>query len=509
MITLRTDNQDSLEKLKPVIMDASGRTECLRGTRVDVLRFTMDWVNDPTTNQRILWLYGLAGSGKSTLSTTIANIFNASGELGAFLFFDRDVTERSNPSTVVRTLAHQLAGSHPAAARAIRAVIERNTNIFISPLRLQFQKLILEPLSAVTGVAPKIILVLDALDECGTASQRNALLSMLAHDFIHMIPSVRTIIASRPEIDICSAFESQSHILAHELDITSEANSDDIMLYFRYHMALIRTQKKYLRLNLQWPGEEVLCELVQRASGLFVWASTVCEFMNGHDPRKRMDAILKGQVGSSAELALDNLYTTALLSLGNWDDEDFVADFRSIMGIVLVARRPLSSESIDVLLNTHEENPSMHTISLLGCLIQHTPTVRVLHPSFSDFMTTQRRCGQDMWFFHQSICHRKLAFQCLAHMDTVLKRNICNMTLSVNQADEGLSEVVSYSCLFWIDHICVIEDDLVPVVDRLHGFLNRHLLHWFEAMSIMKRSRDTIDLVDRLYDWLSVGHFAI
>jgi hypothetical protein len=503
------DGQDSLEKLKPVTMDASKRKECLSNTRIDVLKFIVDWVNNPNGEQNILWLHGVAGSGKSTISTTIASEFSDSRKLGAFLFFDRDVTERNDPSIVIRTMAHQLAASDPGLGQAIRAVVERNSNILMSPLRLQFQRLILEPLLTVADDTPTIVIVLDALDECGTADEREALLSVLANNFMHLPCYIRTIITSRPEIDICNAFASQDHIFAHELDISSPANSDDILSYFQYRMALIRAKNRYLLLDGEWPSREVFGKLVQRACGLFVWASTACEFINGHDPRRRLDVIMREEVASGAEFALDALYTTALKSVGSWEDEDFVVDFRRIMGIILMARQPLSSASIDALLNLHKDRPSMHTISRLGCVLQQSPTVRLLHPSFADFLTTKTRCEREAWFFDQSTYHMCLAFRCLDRMDTVLERNMCNMTLSVDLTNECLPEDVSYACLFWIDHICVIKEDLTQVVDRLCGFLYRHLLHWFEAMSILKRSRDTISLVDRLMHWLSVGCYHI
>src|ERR1700691_3837610 len=56
------DSTDSLEKLKPVTMDASRRTCCLSNTRTDVLKFITDWVNDSARQQNVLWLHGLAGS---------------------------------------------------------------------------------------------------------------------------------------------------------------------------------------------------------------------------------------------------------------------------------------------------------------------------------------------------------------------------------------------------------------------------------------------------------------
>jgi len=487
-------------------MDASNRTGCLPNTREDILNFVVDWANDPRCNeQKILWIHGLAGSGKSALSTTIANIFRDSGQLGAFLFFDRDVIERSNPTIVIRTLAHQLGTSDSRIGAAIRPAIEKNPNVIISPLSHQFLKLLLEPLSGLEFKTSTVIIVLDALDECGTADQREALLAVLAQDMNNFPFAARIIITSRAEIDIHTAFESQEYILAYELDITSSRNSDDILSYFRHRMTLIRTKCRHLRLDADWPGNEVLYKLVQQASGLFAWASTASKFIDGYDPRKRLDIILNGGVASSAEAALDALYKTALDSVGLWDDEDFVADFREIMGTILLTRKPLSSAAINALLHLPEDRPSTHTISLLGCLLQQSPTVRVLHPSFADFLTTKERCGRDIWFFDQSTNHHHIARRCIDQLDAFLTRNMCDMTLTVDLTTESLPEDISYACIFWIDHICAIQEDIAPVIDRL-DFLFRHLLHWFEAMSILRRSRDTISCLDRLLNWISVSY---
>ena len=496
-----------LQKLKPAPMDASERSPCLEGTREEIIQSVIAWASN-SSRERVLWLHGLAGSGKSTLSTTIANIFASYGQLGAFLFFERDVIERSNPTTVVRTLAHQLGSSDRRIGQAICAVIERNPNILLLPLSLQFQKLILDALSTVDALPPTIVVVLDALDECGSANERETLLTILANGFGGLPFQIRTIITSRPEADICNAFQSQCHILPVQLDITSLTNSNDIRLYIRHRMALLRTQARHLQLDTEWPGEEALCQLVQRASGLFVWASTACNFIAGFDPRRRLDVILRGEMASGPEAALDGIYKTALKSIDIWDDEEFVSDFRAILGLILVARQPLSSASIDILLKLPNERPSMHTISLLGSILQQGPTIRLLHPSFADFLVTIERCGRDIWYFDRPTFHQDLALRCLDDMEAVLKQNICNLTLTTDVATESLPEDASYSCSFWIDHISAIVDEFALITDQLSNFMLHHLLHWFEAMSISKRSRDTILLLDRLSDWILVSHSA-
>jgi WD40 repeat protein len=488
-------------------MDASRRVGCLSNTRTEIIKFIVEWVDDPPAQHNILWLHGLAGSGKSTLSTTIANIFGDSGRLGAFLFFDRDVTERSDPSRVISTLAHQLASSHPRIGLALRAVLETNSNILTWPISRQFQKLIFEPVLTIADQHPCVVVVLDALDECGTANDREGLLDVLASGDVKLPSYFRTIITSRADVDIDNIFSYRDHILSYELDITSQVNSDDILSYFRHRMSLIRERNRHLRLSPSWPGKDAFRQLVQRASGLFVWASTACEFINGYDPKRRLDVILRGQVKSGAQAALDALYRTALNSINRWDDEDFVSDFRDVMGIILVARLPLSSSAIDALLHIPDDRPSGHLISLLGCVLQQNPTIRVLHPSFVDFLMEKERCGRDIWFFDHETYHRLLALRCLGRMDVVLQQNMCNLTLSTYPSDPYLSEDISYSCSFWIDHACATYK-IPPTMDLIRDFLFRHLLHWFEAMSILKRARETINLLDRLMDWISVSTFT-
>ena len=75
-------------------MDASDRTGCLHGTREDLLRSITEWATNLSGEQRLFWLHGVAGCGKTTLATTIANVFREQDRLGAFLFFDRDDAEK-------------------------------------------------------------------------------------------------------------------------------------------------------------------------------------------------------------------------------------------------------------------------------------------------------------------------------------------------------------------------------------------------------------------------------
>jgi pantothenate kinase-related protein Tda10 len=65
--------------------------ECLPGTRTELLSQITEWAKSPG-GKPIFWLNGKAGTGKSTISRTVAKTFQKAKLLGAS-FFLRGVKE--------------------------------------------------------------------------------------------------------------------------------------------------------------------------------------------------------------------------------------------------------------------------------------------------------------------------------------------------------------------------------------------------------------------------------
>jgi ABC-type dipeptide/oligopeptide/nickel transport system ATPase subunit len=112
----------------------SGQAQACQSTRSHLLRSITDWIC-LSTEQRVLWLHGLAGSGKSTLSTTIATFCRERESLGAFIFFDQYVEERNQPWNVIRTIAYQLALFDTQMGAVISSAIHAMLTIAQSSLR--------------------------------------------------------------------------------------------------------------------------------------------------------------------------------------------------------------------------------------------------------------------------------------------------------------------------------------------------------------------------------------
>ena len=207
-------------------MDEYNRTLCLENTRRNVINDVLEWIVADNSNKakKVLWVYGLAGTGKSTLSTTIAQITRRLHRLGAFFFFNRDIPQR-NCATLIRTLAYQLATFDTRFCAAISRVAAANENIAGMPLDFQFEQLLsANALKSVEWSGGPIVLIIDALDECGSEADRKILLQVLSKGFSRLPSFIRIMVVSRPEQDIQRVLGSHSYLRRYSLDIDSVTN---------------------------------------------------------------------------------------------------------------------------------------------------------------------------------------------------------------------------------------------------------------------------------------------
>ena len=181
------------------------RRGCLRGTRKDVLWEIDQWLTSKQ-DQRVFWLNGLAGTGKSTIAQTFAETTFADGKLGASFFCSRDFEDRSNLRTIFRTLAFQLAYRYPDFRAKLLKVLKANPDAGQESLCSQMERLIVGPLKATC--IPTLIII-DALDECKDEEPASAILSVLSR-YVDQIPNVKFFITGRPEARIRSGFRLES-----------------------------------------------------------------------------------------------------------------------------------------------------------------------------------------------------------------------------------------------------------------------------------------------------------
>ena len=496
-----------LSKLKPAEIDENHRQQCLPNTRLDIINFIISWIADESSvSKQVLWLHGLAGSGKSTLATTIAWMMRELRRLGGFFFFDRDVPERS-AAMLARTLAHRLSILDDRIGTEIARIVASNQTIAEMPLAFQFANMLSAgALESVVWCGGPVLLVIDALDEC---PDRRILMQALSQGFSDLPPFVRILVLSRQEHDIQQALGSHSHVRPYSLDIDSTGNKKDISEFIQHRLDEIRTRDGFL--DTCWPGDDKVGALIDNAGGLFVWASTACLYIDGHDPDQQLSNLLEKRPESHLAgpfTQLDRLYETGLRSAGPWNDRSFSLDCCSILGVLLCTRIPISDSTIDSLLALPQNRPCRKSISRLGCVLRISKTegIRILHPSFHDYLS--ERCPSEPWYINLQLHHKKLALRCIELLDRELYENICGLTFPGPVKEQLLPSAVSYACKFWIEHVCFISNSTDDILDDIHQFLRQHLLHWMEVMAVLKCHDVTIRSLRNLLRWIQVSYLV-
>jgi hypothetical protein len=472
-----------LKKLNPLDMNASSRTLCLTGTRSKILNDIMEWATVPSDSGNILWLSGVAGSGKSTISTTISESLRGVERLGAFLFFDRNDRAHNHPDAVIRTIAYWLALSSSHIGSAVSAAIRRDPAVVNAPLRTQFKCLLLEPLKvAEQHMQGPIIVILDALDECGDPDSRLPLLSLLSEELPKLPHFLRVFITSRRDSDITSCFGT--HFVQRFLD-TGLSSSNDVEAFIRHELAHID--------GLPSPEEIQIRELLKLSEGLFIWASTAMKYLRSYRPKERLRILLSQD--SSRGFNLDTLYNVALGDSAPWrTDKEFAQDARSVLICVVLGRVPMTDTTIDLILS-FEDGTSANVLTHLGCVIQWSPgsEARTLHASFADYLTDATRSAAEPWSIDPETDHCLLVLGCLQILNSQLKFNICSLedshTLNAevpNIHDRVATNIpphLNYCSRFWFNHIGNRPTD--TVLYRMRQFLYKNLLHWLEVLSLL------------------------
>ena len=453
-------------------------------------------------------------------------------QLGGSFFFSRGQADLSGAAKFTTTLATQLANTLPALKPLVCQAIIDNPDISQRSQGEQWKVLILQPLLQLSRESPPpqpIILVIDALDECEDEQDARLILRLFsqARDLNAQAVRMRIFITSRPETPIRLGFKNdipagdhQDFILHH---ISQPTIQHDITVFLRHELENIRRDHEGFT-SQSWPGTARIELLCQKACGLFIYASTACRFIGDRswDPEESLSLILRDDyVGQSPTGDLDDMYTKILMQSippSSRDQEKQSAQFRQIVGSIVVLFDSLPAGPLRRLLAIREEvvRLRLHGLhSVLDIPTGQEGPIRLIHPSFRDFLLNKDRCSDPRFWVAGEAAHRHLFVSCLNLLSEKLKRDICNLrhpgTLVSEMGSQAVGSCipldVQYACRNWVYHLR--QSNTVPHDnDRTHRFFQHHFLHWLEALSLIGKMSDSIYLIQTLEALLSVSNYG-
>ena len=361
----------------------------------------------------VCWLNGPAGAGKSAIVRSLGEQLEEEDRLAGSFFFFRTDARRNGPKDFVATITYQLCVAFPKMRPYVEQAIDKEPLIFERSPKKQLRTLILQPaMKAVAHEAlaeeERKVLLVDGLDECGEKEQQEELVNVL-FELAEKFPLKLTIlIASRPERHLRAIFEEEPMQSACSFIALNDDFEPDIdirkFLVDKFNEILRKHPlgAQLRKLIVKWPTPEAIEILISRASGQFIYASTVIKFVSSFraNPAQRLEVVLGERDPGSLKPfeQLDALYA-AILRSAPADDIAEILDTLALLAIISlnwgqILHFPLRPELVETLMGF----PSGYIKTLLVDLesVVTLPddsdsAIQFYHHSFSEYLFDARR----------------------------------------------------------------------------------------------------------------------
>jgi len=387
--------------------------KCHPGTREEIIKTILKWINDPSPSSDALWLYGSAGAGKSAIMQTIAELlreWHKERYAGSF-FFTSGKSGCDQGSALFCTLAYQIAIYVPGMREAVNNAMVADITLPTKSMETQIQSLVVESFNRCQfPPAHTPTILIDGLDECQGSDTQRAILKLVANAKTSAGVPLRFLIASRPEFWIRDEFDRQPLFdITQRLELSNSRQASlDVKKYLEDGFAEIYDKNLDIMAGVQrpWPPTKMIDRLVSDASGQFVYASTILKFVGTEfcDPQTQLDIIsTPGPLHASAFSDLDRLYTKILSAYPRR------ASLIRVLGGLLVDAQPSTIEkcfgvehgelnmvlrATSSLLSREEEVIVDQDEDLELIYGRKTPRISLCHRSFQEYLMDRNRSGE-------------------------------------------------------------------------------------------------------------------
>ncbi|KAM0541040.1 hypothetical protein ACHAPJ_013400 [Fusarium lateritium] len=430
------------------------------------------WAQEPYSG--LFWIKGGPGKGKTMLVCGIIDELDRSYQLSKTestlgnktpvltFFFCQATDDRLNHATaVLRGLLYLLVDQVPSLMLHIQKKFDHAGNSLFEganswvALSEIFFDIIEDP------SLPPCTLVIDALDECGSGLPE--LLDLIRTTSSSTTACIKWAVTSRNKLNIEEKLNSMPGCVQVNLEHHKDSITLSLQTFIRHRVEQLAQEKKY---SSKLRGE-IEDTLMRKAGDTFLWAALSCQELSKVAP---WNAISKLRGLPSG---LDALFWRMVDEICSSDD---VHLFKQILGLACVAYRPLSLSELGALVDFSEDHVTWIEEIVKACgsfLSVRDDTVYFVHQSAKDFLVNEA--------FNRSL---NLTLREEHHAMALIK--------DIVQPHDNPLAIASYSCLYWIDHLCaympVAKETPCPLTvdeeSNLNHFFRTKFLNWLEALSL-------------------------
>ena len=340
----KAEEDEALRKLakvntERVIQYHSGKYQ--EGTRVRIFEKIKLWLDDLSSENRVMVISGDAGMGKSVISAVVCQRMRHAGRLSGSHFCQHNKARHRNPKIMLQSLAYQLSELLPQYKRELVKALSRNLGEDINNLEVGelFELLFEEPLINVDDPGRSVLMVIDGLDE-SEYKGRNELLDVIANHFSTLPGWVRFCVTTRPEINIADRLQKFNPVLLEQDD---EENVGDIRLFLERQLCSV----------IQSSFQEVVVDaLVREAAGHFLYAYLMVDFI-----KENVSLLTPEELGRTLPSGVSSVYQSYFERLEK-ELEITEDQFLIFLSALAAAREPVPRDFVSKMLVSDSKSPS-------------------------------------------------------------------------------------------------------------------------------------------------------
>ncbi|KAK4867436.1 hypothetical protein LT330_000946 [Penicillium expansum] len=313
---------------------------------------------EDSSSSAVLWLRGLAGVGKTCLASKVIDHVKDTLSQGknhegfAFYYCSRNDGRRRDPLSVLSSFVRQLSTTSNDPYNIQKSLRETCESRQLVGAKLDIascKRILLESLN----LFPKTTMVLDALDECDSAT-RGVLITFLDGLLSAAKNPVKVFVVSRPDEDIRNQFLTRPNI-----EIQANDNHADIELYLNARILELAQSNKAL---LAWKNQ-ITARLLEHCDGMFQWVYLHLEQLRNC----KTEEAVSGRLNHVQKLpkGLRSTYDDIFQEIQDLEESDYHLVRRAMMWVTC-ADTPLSSEELLCAIRMIPQQNGLHLSSCIS-----------------------------------------------------------------------------------------------------------------------------------------------
>ena len=449
------------------------------GTRLHIFEKIKLWLDDRTSENRVMVISGDAGMGKSVISAVVCQRMRNAGRLSGSHFCQHNKARHRNPKIMLQSLAYQLSEFLPSYKRELVKALSRNLGEDINNLEVEelFELLFEKPLRSVGDPGECFLMVIDGLDE-SEYKGRNEMLDVIDNHFSALPVWFRFCVTTRPEIIIAKHLEKLNPL---HLQQNNEENVKDIRIFFETQLGNV----------IQSGCEEVVIDaLVREAAGHFLYAYLMVDFI-----KKNVSLLTPEELGRTLPSGVSSVYQSYFERL---EKELTISEelFLTFLSALAAAKEPLPLDFVTKMFLSDIKSPGGHrkVRQAIECISTLLPVqdgcIHFFHKSVKDWLTDGAPdiyCVQHKFYVSENQGRRALSQLCVDELDDV-KRKIVHGT--------DFSDAAKYALKYGVSHMLELEES-ARASSRFQEIINNYVtnLHIVHAKLCVHNTVNSEDIV--------------